>query len=349
MIDYSGDITLTRSYTPFGEVLSESGTGESVYGYTGEVSDESGLVYLRARYYMPGSGRFLSRDSWQVNPIKPVTLNVWLYTDDNPIMHIDPTGHYGYDIHYIFTRSTVFNVAKNNPSVAVYATFLADMIAKWDQYVDEGSRLNSFVCLKCHFKSKSETIDVVNQAISTGDPAFFGSTMHLIQDYHSHWNEGYHTQWYGHAFDTTQSKLRNNTLLFEFYEGGFYDQNGYWHDLPFPKHYRESIISDVKNRNNQLNTSNLSDWDIIDLFLRSDISSIETLNQRMQEREFFGFDTDKNIPYSTRELEMERMSEDHIRSFLSRISSSTCGYGYLFSKLPPDNEKEELIHSYLSN
>ncbi len=53
IVDSFGDVTLEKSYTPFGEVLSESGTGASVYGYTGEVTDPSGLVYLRARYYQP--------------------------------------------------------------------------------------------------------------------------------------------------------------------------------------------------------------------------------------------------------------------------------------------------------
>ncbi len=65
MTDSTGTITLEKSYTPFGEVLASSGTGESVYGFTGEVTDPSGLVYLRARYYLPGNGRFITRDSWE--------------------------------------------------------------------------------------------------------------------------------------------------------------------------------------------------------------------------------------------------------------------------------------------
>ena len=49
-----------RSYTPFGRV--EQATGAlAAMGYTGEPQDS--LVYLRARYYHPALGRFLTPDS----------------------------------------------------------------------------------------------------------------------------------------------------------------------------------------------------------------------------------------------------------------------------------------------
>jgi RHS repeat-associated protein len=91
--DPTGAITLNRSYTPFGEVLSESGTGESIYGYTGEVTDESGLVFLRARYYLPGSGGFISKDMWSSIYVHPQSLQKWVYVKGDPINYVDPTGH----------------------------------------------------------------------------------------------------------------------------------------------------------------------------------------------------------------------------------------------------------------
>jgi hypothetical protein len=39
LVDEYKAITLTRSYQPFGEVLTSTGTGSSVYGYTGEMTD----------------------------------------------------------------------------------------------------------------------------------------------------------------------------------------------------------------------------------------------------------------------------------------------------------------------
>jgi len=94
MTDSTGTLTLEKHYTPFGEVLATSGIGESVYGYTGEVSDESGLVYLRARYYEPVSGRFINRDIWEGDYYQSLTLNRWIYTNGNPINNTDPTGNW---------------------------------------------------------------------------------------------------------------------------------------------------------------------------------------------------------------------------------------------------------------
>ncbi len=54
-------------------------------------------MYLRARYYAPTSGRFLSRDTWGGNYDNPITLNKWLYGNANPVLIIDPNGHFPYN------------------------------------------------------------------------------------------------------------------------------------------------------------------------------------------------------------------------------------------------------------
>jgi YD repeat-containing protein len=55
LVEGDGVVTYAASYAPYGEVLASAGEGESVYGYTGEAVDVTGLVYLRARYYAPYS------------------------------------------------------------------------------------------------------------------------------------------------------------------------------------------------------------------------------------------------------------------------------------------------------
>ena len=51
MTDEDGVVTLTRQYEPYGEMLSSTGSGVSMYGFDGEQTDATGLQYLRARYY----------------------------------------------------------------------------------------------------------------------------------------------------------------------------------------------------------------------------------------------------------------------------------------------------------
>lgn len=48
---------------------------------------------MRARYYTPGMGRFLTKDTWDGDYSSPLTLNKWNYVNGNPINYVDPSGH----------------------------------------------------------------------------------------------------------------------------------------------------------------------------------------------------------------------------------------------------------------
>ena len=72
-----------------------TGPSQSDYGYTGEYTgDYDELLYLRARYYAPGMGRFLTRDTWSGNANLPMSYNRWQYVYSNPVNLTDPTGRY---------------------------------------------------------------------------------------------------------------------------------------------------------------------------------------------------------------------------------------------------------------
>lgn len=70
------------------------GIDDQPFQYTGEQVDaETGFVYLRARYYDPGTGRFVSRDQVSGTSVEPAGQNRYAYSGDNPINFSDPTGH----------------------------------------------------------------------------------------------------------------------------------------------------------------------------------------------------------------------------------------------------------------
>lgn len=52
-----------------------------------------GLVYLRARYYAPELGRFLTADTIVPDPLRSIGWNRYAYAGDNPIRYTDPSGH----------------------------------------------------------------------------------------------------------------------------------------------------------------------------------------------------------------------------------------------------------------
>jgi RHS repeat-associated protein len=93
LVDPTGALMLGQTFDPFGNVLEQTGPGQSVFGYTGEQTDPAGLVYLRARYYDPGVGRFLTADSVVPDPLRSQAWNRYIYVENNPIAYIDPSGH----------------------------------------------------------------------------------------------------------------------------------------------------------------------------------------------------------------------------------------------------------------
>jgi RHS repeat-associated protein len=78
-------------YDAFGSVRAHSGL-ETEWTYTGEQNDPNGLLYLRARYYDPVIGRFLTRDPFRGFLFTPQSLNQYVYVRNNPVNWIDPWG-----------------------------------------------------------------------------------------------------------------------------------------------------------------------------------------------------------------------------------------------------------------
>ena len=91
----AGIVQMNGRYDPFGNVMNANGNATSVYGFTGEQTDATGLVYLRARYMDPTQGRFTTRDIWKGSLFYPTILNQWVYVTNNPVRLIDPSGFQG--------------------------------------------------------------------------------------------------------------------------------------------------------------------------------------------------------------------------------------------------------------
>ena len=56
-------------------------------------TNHSGMLYLRARWYQPHTGRFFSPDTIIPDFQNPQSVNRYLYTLGNPVKYIDPSGH----------------------------------------------------------------------------------------------------------------------------------------------------------------------------------------------------------------------------------------------------------------
>ncbi len=104
MVDADGTVVASYTYSPYGEVLSETGAMADInpLRYRGYYYESSiGFYYLQSRYYDPYLGRFLNADSYASTGQGLLGYNMFAYCLNNPVMGIDPTGE--------FSFKTIFN------------------------------------------------------------------------------------------------------------------------------------------------------------------------------------------------------------------------------------------------
>ena len=95
--DASGVEAARMVHVPFGEIAQANSSGADVVTrkFTGqELDEELGLYNYGARYYDPAIGRFVSADSLVPSPTDAQSFNRYTYVRDNPIVYVDPTGHF---------------------------------------------------------------------------------------------------------------------------------------------------------------------------------------------------------------------------------------------------------------
>jgi RHS repeat-associated protein len=119
----AGAITDTYDYDAFGNKINSTGTTPNNYLYRGEQYDpDLGLYYLRARYYNPLTGRFMSKDPEDHSPTNPNALDMYLYAGGDPVNAVDPTGQ--------DTIETIFSTTDISSPLEVRAELAARSIVE---------------------------------------------------------------------------------------------------------------------------------------------------------------------------------------------------------------------------
>ncbi|HEX6100088.1 MAG TPA: RHS repeat-associated core domain-containing protein [Thermoanaerobaculia bacterium] len=88
----AGEVEARYTYDIFGTLRGTTNFNWTQRRFTGEENDETGLTYLRARYYHPVLGRFLSRDPFPMDFTETQGINRYVYVQNNPVTLVDPSG-----------------------------------------------------------------------------------------------------------------------------------------------------------------------------------------------------------------------------------------------------------------
>ncbi|MFH1441576.1 MAG: RHS repeat-associated core domain-containing protein, partial [Candidatus Omnitrophota bacterium] len=93
LVNTSGAIINSYSYDAFGSIVNKAEGVSNNFRYVGEYFDsETGIIFLRNRYYDSYVGRFITKDPIPGKITFPQRINPYPYCINNPVKLIDPLG-----------------------------------------------------------------------------------------------------------------------------------------------------------------------------------------------------------------------------------------------------------------
>jgi len=118
IVDQSGNILVRYEYDAYGNILSMTGSHENTLGKRNSLTYRSykydreiNLYYLNSRYYNPEIGRFISSDGL-LGPVGNILgHNMYAYTQNNPVMFVDPSGEFADIIPWLLKLAGGFAIA----------------------------------------------------------------------------------------------------------------------------------------------------------------------------------------------------------------------------------------------
>jgi RHS repeat-associated protein len=92
LTDVNQNVVNSYAYDPFGTVLNQQEMVPQPFKYVGQygvMAEPNGLYYMRARYYDPSVGRFISEDPLGFGG---GDVNLFAYVQNNAVNRVDPYG-----------------------------------------------------------------------------------------------------------------------------------------------------------------------------------------------------------------------------------------------------------------
>ena len=131
------------NHTVVNDTETEIGTINPIRYRSYYYDTETKLYYLRARYYDPETGRFISQDNVSyLDPAHLIGLNLYVYCSDNPVTGYDPSGK------FVITLSSIIIGALIGAGIGAAVSFGATVV---NDYKDDGEIFNGSVSVKAYF------------------------------------------------------------------------------------------------------------------------------------------------------------------------------------------------------
>ena len=140
LVNENGEVLNSYQYDAFGNTTSSKEKVQNRFLYAGEQLDKvTGQYYLRARHYDPATGRFKTEDTYRGQLDNTKSLNLYTYCENNPIIYVDPSGHWTWDQignlaagMYERVKDEGLNLLKINP-----ISMLINAVKQWNALINQ--------------------------------------------------------------------------------------------------------------------------------------------------------------------------------------------------------------------
>ena len=192
ILDKSGTPMAEYAYDAWGKCtlvreMSGSGIGGiNPFRYRGYYYDaETGLYYLKARYYDPETGRFISPDD--ISYLDPETiggLNLYAYCGNDPVNRYDPTGHFwDYIFDAVFLVWSIVDVIKNPTDWKNWVALGIDVVFAVIPFVPSGAGQVIKVGNKIdNFVDVASTINKIDNLQDISKVTMIGRNMNRVEN-----------------------------------------------------------------------------------------------------------------------------------------------------------------------
>ena len=192
VVDRNGNTLRRYDYTPFGEPIGLGDNDTNTYGFSGERWDrEIGLLYLRARYYDPLTGRFITRDPRAGPVTTPQSLNRYIYAADDPINLRDRAGlgpQDGFDSGDFGAQGAIDSSPPTVPGYASQPDRAQDFVTNWNpnsqpqlQFPQESNLADEARAFAAQtMQMATNPADTLNSAVSIASDALTPGAIHGV-------------------------------------------------------------------------------------------------------------------------------------------------------------------------
>ena len=196
LTDEDGAVTKSYTYDAFGVEVDPNSGDVNAFRFCGEYFDtETGTIYLRSRYYQASIGRFLTRDSYSGEPSDPLSLNLYVYCYNNPILGTDASGHWPK-----FISNAIEGIKNAAQTVSSYGSYLID------------EDLHPIEAVKSMTQS-GDADWIIDKVI--GARKDDNGIYHIRQDYWQSWKYVGYNKAYDVAFDVSLDLFNDTTMKAE--------------------------------------------------------------------------------------------------------------------------------------